>query len=115
LASQNINSLFVINSRFERGCYYNFNKLRKKEGIITDIENPEPYKLILTCSPFWWYKEFYCNALDAYIYSLENEQNIKRDDAYLYIKDLKQKTKYLENRLKQLTALESLSVEILLL
>lgn len=106
---------YVINSRLERGCYYNLSKLRKKEGIIPDLENPEPYEFILTCSPFWWYKEFYCNALDAYIYSLEKQQDIKRDDAYFYIKDLKQKIKYLENRLKKLTGWETLSVELLLL
>ena len=106
---------YVINSRIERGCYYKLSKLRKKEGIIPDLDNPEPYELILTCSPFWWYTEFYCNTLNTYVYSLEERQGIKRDDAYLYIKDLKQKIKYLENRLKQLTGWESLSVEILLI
>ncbi len=106
---------YVINRRFERGCYYKLAKLRKKEGIIPDLDNPEPYEFILTCSPFWWYKEFYCDALNAYIYSLEEKKGIKRDDAYSYIKDLKQKIKYLENRLKQLNGWESISVQILIL
>jgi hypothetical protein len=104
---------YVINSRIKTGIYYNLSKLREKEGIIPDIENPEPYELILTCSPFWWYKEFYCDALNAYVYSIEKQQGIKRDGAYLYITDLKQKIEYLENRLTQLTGRESLSVEIL--
>jgi len=97
---------YMIKSRTKRGCFDLLDRLRERERIIPDPDNPEPYSIALGSYAFWDYKEFYCDALGWYVHSL-----MKKEDAFEHVTRVKEKIKYLEKKLKQLKPHIELSLE----
>lgn len=87
----------MIRSKTKLGYIKWLNELRQLENIIPDPKNPAPYRVAYGNYPIWEHKEWYCNALSAYLYG-----KIKEEEAFSYITKISQKIAYLEKKLREL-------------